>query len=221
MARLWHGQVQPRAVPGVGGRGEPGGPAGLELLDPVLDVGLGAVPDVEVLDLPGGGVGGERAVAPVRVLPQGRLLPGRPGCAAGEDAHVGRPPFELVPAGTAAQQPGQLDHLRIEVHLALRGQPRRPVALTGCFDRGAGAGIDGPPDGVLDAPTAGTVRLCGVQLVQVLDQAVGGAGAVDGDQDVAAVGCGDLVQGGVEDGDVVGRGERAGRPEVSNGLCKG
>lgn len=69
-------QVQPGTVAGVRLRGEPGGPARLQLFDPVLGVCLGTVPGIEVLDLPGGGVRGERAVAPVRVLPQLGLLPG-------------------------------------------------------------------------------------------------------------------------------------------------
>jgi len=64
------GQLQPGRVAAVVDRGQVAGAAGRELLDPVFDVGLGAVSRVEELDLPTGGVGDDRAVLSVRVLPE-------------------------------------------------------------------------------------------------------------------------------------------------------
>jgi len=78
------GQLQPGGVAVVVGAGQVPGAAGRELGDPVLDVGLGAVTGVEPLDLPGGGVGGERAVLPVGVLAELGRLAGRSGDATGE-----------------------------------------------------------------------------------------------------------------------------------------
>ena len=68
------GQLQPGGVAAVVDRGQVAGAAGLELLHPVFDVGLGAVAGVEELDLPAGGVGDERAVLPVGVLAELGLL---------------------------------------------------------------------------------------------------------------------------------------------------
>ncbi len=71
-------------------------------------MGLCAVAGIEELDLPGGGVGGERAVLPVRVLPEAGRLADRVWGASGHDGHVARPGRDPVAAGAAAQDPGQV-----------------------------------------------------------------------------------------------------------------
>lgn len=68
--------------------GQVAGAAGLELFDPVFHVRLGAVAGVEPLGLPGGRVGGERAVLPVGVPAELGRLAGGPGDAAGDDSQV-------------------------------------------------------------------------------------------------------------------------------------
>jgi hypothetical protein len=77
-------------------------PQAFGVFDVVLDVGLGAVAGVEPLELPGGGVGGERAVAPVRVLAEFGLLTGLARGAAGDHPQIGGPALEQVDLGRAA-----------------------------------------------------------------------------------------------------------------------
>lgn len=113
-----------------------------------------------------------------------------------------------------AQQPGQLDDLRtLGVCCPGRGQRDLPVIFTDLLEDAAGAGVHRPSGRVLHPSAPGPVHGGGVQAVQVPDQVVGGPGTVHGDQHVAAVGRGHLSQGRVEHLDVVGRGERPGRPD--------
>ena len=114
---------------GVVDRGQVAGAAGLELGHPVFDVGLGAVSGVEELDLSAGGVGDERAVLPVGVLPElGRL--GRwPRGAPGDQPHTPRPGRQPVGARAVAHDPGQVRHLRGGVDVAVGVHRGAPVAL--------------------------------------------------------------------------------------------
>jgi len=133
------GQLQPGGVAVVVYRGQVAGAAGLELLDSVLDVGLGAVTGVEPLDLPGGGVGGERAVLPVGVVAELGRLAGRSGDAAGGDPQVARPGGQLVAvAAGPAQDPGQVGDLRAGVGDTVGVEPVAPVALAQRPDRAEG-----------------------------------------------------------------------------------
>ena len=99
------GELQPYGVAVVVDRGQVAGASGLELLDPVFDVGLGAVAGVEELQLSAGGVGGERPVLPVGVLAEFGLLSGRSGDTAGDDPQVNRPAGHPVPARAGDRQP--------------------------------------------------------------------------------------------------------------------
>ena len=146
------GELQPGAVAVPVRRRQVLGAARLEFLHLVFDVGLGAVPGVQPLDLSGGGVGGERAVAPVGVLAEPGLLAGGAGDAADDDTCVGRPAGQRVAAGAVPQNAGQVRDRGVRVGPAVGGQRDPPVGFTQPVDPGLGALIDRPADRVLHPP---------------------------------------------------------------------
>ena len=103
-----------------------------------------------------------------------------------------------------------------DVGFAVGAQRGRPIGLAELVDGGHGAGIDRPADRVLHPPpprpVAAVAPAGGVQRRQVVHQRVGGAGPVHGDQQIGPPRGRDLGDRRVQDGDVVGGGERAGRP---------
>jgi len=80
------------------------------------------MPGLELLDLPAGGVGGDRAVLPVRVLTELGGLADRPGCPPAEDAQIVGPAGEQVPVAAVPQQAGQVYDLRVGLDAAVGGQ---------------------------------------------------------------------------------------------------
>ena len=172
--------------------------------DAVLHAGVRSVTGLEELGVPGRGVGGDQLVAPaVGFFHQRQLRPGRGPFAAADDAHVGRPVGQPVPAGGAAQQPGQLGHAGVVgvAGLAAVVEHLVPVGVGELADRGAAAVVEVEPDRVVHPPPG-----CGVQRGDVVDQVQGGARTVAGDQQVPPVPGRELRDRLVEHLDVIDRG---------------
>jgi hypothetical protein len=137
----------------------------------------------------------------------------RPGSAPHDHPLIGRPTVHPVPAQllrAVPQDPGQVADLGVGVDLPVGAQGVHPRRFGQFPDPGHGPLVAGPPDRVLHPAAAAAVGAGSVQLRQMCDELTGGAGPVDGDQDVGAPRGGDLSQGGVHDQDVVGGGVRAG-----------
>ena len=124
-----------------------------------------------------------------------------PGCGCSRRMRIrmsgGHP--EAVPAGGVAQQPGELGDLRVRPRRAVGVQGRAPCCLGQVRQDGA------DPLSSRARPSSAPGARAGVQRGDVIDQGVGGPGAVAGDQHLAAVLRGDLRDRGVHDGEVVRR----------------
>ena len=162
-------------------------------------MGLGAVPGVEPLELAFACVGGERAVTPLGILTQFRLLTYRAWGSGHDDPHVSGPAIQTVPTGAATQQPGDLGDLAtIRSDVPVGVDSGGPCLFGDLFDAGAGPRVDGPADRVLDAAAPPAMLFERVQPGEVVDHIVGGASPVDRDQHVPAVWGWDLFQGGIQ-----------------------
>ena len=199
------GGLAPGGIDLVVSRGQMSQAGAFRAADLVFDSGLGSVAGFEELDLPAGGVGGGDLVALALVLlEQGQLGAGVGVLPADDDPHVRRPPGEAVTAGAVAQQPGQLGDLRV--------RPRCPVGVQRRGPRRFWQPGQDRADPLIEVEPCRVMHLvpgAGAELGDVLDQGVGGSGAVAGEQHPAAVPGGDLRDRGVHDGEVVGGGVTA------------
>ena len=167
---------------------------------------------------------------PVLGLEQGELGAWMRSLPAGEDAHFLRPALELVPAGTFAQQPGQLGDVRfLDPAAAVRAAGVRAGIIGALADLAAAVDGDLPgflrdqaqrrllplgqhPPGRVDHLIAGA----GGELVQVRDQVVAGAGPVHGDHQPAPEAGRQRRDRRVHQGDVVRGGVAAAEPRRSS-----
>jgi hypothetical protein len=135
---------------------------------------LGAVPDLQPLLGPGGGVGGEGGVAPAVALLEQRQLGARMGTfPPDDDPHSGRPAAHL-------QELAQLGDLGTLADLAISVQGRRPRRARQSGYRAAFRLADRPPNQVLHPPPAAVLP------GQPVQHRMGG-GTVAADQQPAAV----------------------------------
>jgi hypothetical protein len=192
-------QLQPGLVDREVAGGEAAEAGVLAAADVVLDPGVGPVAGLQVLDRPSardGGVGEEDLVAHALVLvEQGQLGAGVGPLAADDDPGAVRVPGEVDQAGQFGD---------------LGAGARGAVLLQGGVPDALGQGPDGCADLVGDGVSDGEAGLDPVlpQGAYVGEEGSGAACAVGADKDggAVAVGVGDLREGVVQDGDVVGGG---------------
>jgi len=163
--------------------------------DPVFAAGPAPVPQFEVLQLAGAGVGGERGQPVAIDVVEAELGSGVGPFPAHDHAHVFGPAVEV-------EQSGELCHVSAFTGVVVAVEGRGPHPFGDLLVEAGGVQWEGEPDGVGDPVPR-----------EPLGEVFGAAGPVSTDQDLLArsrVRLGQLRQRGLGDGDVVGGGVGAG-----------
>jgi hypothetical protein len=155
----------------------------------------------EELRGPAGCVGGQELLAPpIDLFEQSQLCAGVGFLAAGDDAQVLGSVRQLVTVWSFPEQGGELDHCGLsQVSGCTFGVEHVVPAVLGCAAEGGAFSCAQLPSGGVLHCSPGR----GVEVGDVVDEAVGGAGTVQGDQQVAVIPGRDLDDGLLEHLDVV------------------